>query len=123
MSKRTPYENLPFLPVLIADVVCSQEYTGSEWSKNVVNPREVKMIEGKRQKMTPEKRAEFAKACDARCKAAYNLGAQWFLNVVKAKDNAGRDMLYNWIAHWMTGYLTDKKTFMRNAKNAAKYHC
>ncbi len=114
--KRPKYEDLALQPFIIAETICAKPYTGSEWSKNVVSPTEVAKIEAKRQKMTAAEIKEFAEACDARCKASYDAKAEWFDKIVKAKDNAGRDQMYYWVAHWMTSYLMTRKNFLRERK-------
>jgi hypothetical protein len=114
-KNRVKYEDLPILPNIVAEAVCARVYTGSEWSmQRCPSESEIKKIEAKRLKMTPEEIMEFSEACDTRCKAAYAVKAEWFEKIVKAKDNSGRDMLYNWIAHWMSSYLMTRRNFMRS---------
>ena len=114
MAKKRPnFEDLPLVPVIISDTICGRPYTGNEWSKNVVSAREVALIEAARQKMTPEEIREFGDACETRCKAAYEVKAEWFEKIINAKGDAGRDQMYYWIAHWMTSYLMTRKNFLR----------
>jgi len=113
--KKTPYEDLPLLPNIIAEAVCSQPYTGQEWSQGLRSGDEITKIELARQQMTPDQVQDFANLCDTKCCLAYHLGAKWFLACVKAKNNYGRDQLYVWIRHWLASYLKDP--------NVLRLHC
>src|SRR5271167_1943649 len=75
--RRTPYENLPLLPWVVAETVCSQPYTGLELSRQLRSPRSLERIEGLRSKMTQKECREFAELVDANCKAAYKAKAEW----------------------------------------------
>jgi len=122
MAKRAKYEDLPILPTVAADYVCSQPYTGKviclaifagkEWSRH--DPLPWEKVEEKRKKMTPDEIREFGDLCDARCKAAYESKAAWFEKIVKAKGDKGRDQLYVWLTHWMAAYLTNPEGFGRH---------
>ena len=80
--KRIPYENLPFLPAMIAETICGEEYTEQEYSEGLRSKERAKRIEIKRQAMTPEQVEAFAKYVDERCKIAYELKADYFMNVI-----------------------------------------
>lgn len=113
MAKKIAYENLPFLPTIMADAVCGRRYTGEEISSDHQDSREIEKIEALRQKMTLEQIREFGDACDERCRQAYTRSAEWFIKCVKAKGNAGRDQLLDvWIPHWMAAYLKNPKRFI-----------
>lgn len=112
MPKRTPYEDIAFLPYLMAETVCGQPYTGQEFSDQLrPGPRQIEKIEAARLAMTTEQIAEFAEHCDERCRGAYNKRMDWFMKCVRAKDNSGRDQMFVWIAHWLASYLTDPASF------------
>jgi hypothetical protein len=117
-KKRTAYENLPYLPNIVAETVCGQPYTGQEWS-DMRRPAAsiIATIEEKRQKMTLKQILEFADICDARCKAAYEAKAHFFEDVLKAKD--GRPQLRMWLTHWMTSYLMSPERFKRDMGKTA----
>jgi hypothetical protein len=100
-----PYENLAFLPSLIAETVCEREYKGQEWSPGMRLPNEIAKYEGLRKKMTPEQVKAFAEYVDQRCEQAYKAKAEWFMKIVRSRTNAGRDQLYMWVTHWMTSWL------------------
>lgn len=119
MAKRVKYEDLPILPTVAADYVCSQPYTGKEWSEH--DPLPWEKTEEKRKKMSPDEIREFGDLCDARCKAAYEAKAEWFEKIVKAKRNKGRDQLYVWLTHWMASYLTNPERFRRQYKDSMRY--
>lgn len=114
MAKKPKYEDILLMPNIIAETVCGREYTGREWSQNVVSPPEVKEIESKRKLLTQEEIREFADLCDARCKAAYEASANWFQKCIDAEGNAGRDDLYMWITHWMTSFIMTRDAFKRS---------
>ena len=99
------YDDLPFLPYLIAETVCEQEYKMQEYSEGMRVQREIEPVEQKRKAMNWDQIKAFASLCDARCREAYTAKAKWFMDCVNAKGNAGRDQLYVWIRHWMTAYL------------------
>ena len=73
-------------------------------------------VEALRQKMTPERIAEFARLVDEKCRAAYEKRAPWFMKIAQSKTNAGRDQLYIFVAHWLHAFLLGK---MRGAKDEA----
>lgn len=105
----TRYEDLPLLPHVIAETVCSQVYDGSEISYN--SQSQILAVEAKRQQMTSEEIAEFASLCDTRCRLAFTNRAEWFRKCVRSKSNRGRDQLYVWIRHWLAAFLTDPQAF------------
>ena len=112
----TIYEDLPLLPNIIAEKVCSEPYLGTEMSEGVRDAAFISRTEAARRKMTPDQVREFADLCDAKCKAAYNSKAKWFVTLAKAKDNRGRDQLAVWITHWLASYLTNPLVFRRSCE-------
>jgi hypothetical protein len=108
---RLAYESLPFLPNIIAETICSRPYTEQEYSQALRSLDRAAKVEALRQQMTPAQVREFAEICDARCKQAYEAGADWFMKCVKARGNRGRDQLYIWLTHWMAAYLNDPSGF------------
>lgn len=112
------YDSLPLVAIIIADTVAGRPYTGSELSERSRSPVEVAKIEALRQKMTHDQAREFAEICDARCMAAFEAKAKWFMDCVKAKDNRGRDQLYVWISHWLAAYLKAPDAFRRRLSKA-----
>lgn len=106
---KTAYENLPFLPSIIASTVCGREYKGQEFTPGMLHPDNIAKTEALRQRMTPEQIDAFSEYVDQRCKEAYEVRAQWFMKIVRAQANSGRDQLYIFITHWMTSWL--KQTF------------
>jgi hypothetical protein len=107
--KAIAYEALPFLPYLIAETICEQEYKMQEFSEGMRSEKDIAPVEEKRKAMTFEQIREFGTQCDARCRAAYTAKAKWFMDCVNAKANYGRDQLYVWLRHWMVAYLTTGK--------------
>ena len=103
--KTQSYDDLPFLPQMIAETVCGQEYRMQEYSEGNRSERLSAPIEEKRKAMTPGQIEDFASQCDDRCREAYAARAKWFMDCVGAKGNAGRDQLYVWLRHWMVAYL------------------
>jgi len=99
------YEELPFLPYLIAETICEQEYKMQEYSEGMRTQRDIEPVEAKRKAMTFEQIRDFGTKCDAKCRQAYEAKAKWFMDCVNAKGNAGRDQLYVWLRHWMVVYL------------------
>lgn len=108
---KTPYENLPLLPNLIAETVCGQPYEMQEWSPEHRSQSIIDKVEAQRKAMSPEAIKEFAHLCDKRCLYAYEHKMKWFLDCVKAKDNRGRDQLYVYIRHWMTAFVDNPERF------------
>lgn len=108
MAKRKTYEDLHLMPHLIAERVCGIPYTGQELSSP---PSWVDKIEKRRQNMTNDDVHEFSQLADQRCKAAYEIKADWFMKCVRSKTNAGRDQLYVWLTHWLASYLMDPSLF------------
>jgi hypothetical protein len=111
---RKAYDDLPFLPFIIADAVCQREYKGEEWSEFYRNPKRIAEFEAKRQQMTREQMDEFCRLCDNRCRGAYEAKAPWFEKIVEAKGDGGRDQLYVWITHWLTAYLQNPAILRRD---------
>jgi hypothetical protein len=114
MPKRTSYDDLPFLPSIIAETVCSQEYTGQEFSAGSMSLEECEIMETKRKALTEKQINLFALRTDELCKQAYDAKAKWFMSLVKAKGNRGRDQLYVWIRHWMTSFLMNPAKFLHD---------
>lgn len=100
-----PYHDLHLLPYIVADTVCQQPYTGSEWSWHLRNPHNVAKTEQLRQAMTPEQQREFCQLVDQRCRAAYVARADWFKRCLHG--TSGRDQLYIWVSHWLAAYLAN----------------
>ena len=109
------YDDLTLLPHVVADTVCLTPFT-SEFSARHTSAAEVARVEALRQKMTPERIAEFARLVDEKCRAAYKKRSPWFMKIARSKTNAGRDQLYIFVAHWLHAFLLGK---MRGAKDAA----
>jgi hypothetical protein len=109
------YDDLTILPHVIADTVCLTPFT-SEFSARHTSDAEVARVEALRQKMTPERIAEFARLVDEKCRAAYEKRAPWFMKIARSKTSAGRDQLYVFVAHWLHAFLLGK---MPGAKVAA----
>jgi hypothetical protein len=116
--KRIAYEDLPLLPSIIASTVCGREYKGQEFSLGMLHPDDVAKYEALRQKMTPKQIDAFADYVDERCKYAYDNKVSWFMKIVRAKGNAGRDQLYVWVTHWMTSWL--KSHIKRNPRGISQ---
>lgn len=105
---RETYDRLTLLPELVAEMVCQQIYTGEEISVQLRSARTVKEVECLRQAMTRDQVAIFAIACNKRCRAAYEVEADWFEECVTG-GNRGRDQLYVWTSHWLSSFLTKGK--------------
>jgi hypothetical protein len=114
--RRKSYEDLSFLPGIIASTVCGREYRGEEMSLALRSQRTVERVEGLRRAMTQEQVDEFGELADERCKAAYEGGMPWFDEVVKARGDRGRELLYMWITHWMAAYLVSPETMRRESR-------
>src|SRR5271157_5691169 len=96
---KTSYDDLPFLPNLIAETICSQEYTGQEFSIGLMSTKDCSVIEAKRKALTKRQIDMFAERTDELCKGAYEAESKWFMDIVKAEGNKGRDQLYVWVRH------------------------
>jgi hypothetical protein len=103
------YEDLPFLPWLIGETVCQREYKGQEFRPGTVSSQWIAKYEALRKKMTEAQIRDFGLHVDWKCKAAYEAKAKWFMKIIKAKGNAGRDQLYVWATHWMVAWLGKNK--------------
>ena len=117
MPKKTPYDRIPLVPTIIAEAICSQPYTGAEWSEGTLSPTDISKVEVVRQKMTPAQIQEFSDLCEQKCRAAYEADAKWMVKCARAKSNRGRDKLYVFISHWLASYLHDPKVFRRSAES------
>ena len=62
-------------------------------------------VEKLRRAMTEKDRERFCGEVDVRCKAAYAAKAEWFMQIVNAKGNAGRNQMYIWCSHWLVSFL------------------
>lgn len=63
-------------------------------------------IEALRQAMTSEQVQEFCRQVDIRCRAAYEVRADYFMKCVNSKTNRGRDQLIEvWFRHWLVSFL------------------
>lgn len=106
MRKTQKFDDLPFLPHMMAETVCSWPYDGREWSSGLVKPGEAAAMDALRDAMTREQVVEFASLCDAKCRLAHERKSKWWVKILNANGNAGRDQLYLILIHWMTSYLT-----------------
>lgn len=104
----TSYNDLQFLPTVIAKTVCETPYIGRE--TNNLSAEFIAQTEAARQAMSVYNVEAFGEFCDRRCRMAYNTRASWFMRCVRAKGNKGRDILYMWITHWLAAYLQDEST-------------
>lgn len=83
-ADKTPYEDIPLLPNLIAETVAN------------------------RAALEPSEIAGFMESVDDRCRAAYESGARWFLVLVNCPGNLGRDQLYVECARWLADYQSQQ---------------
>ena len=101
-NMKTPYDHLPLVPTIIAEVVAAQPlHDGS--------PK----LEAKRRQMTPDEVREFADLCESRCRTAYEANAKWMLKIARMRD--GRDALASWIRHWLVSYLHNPTILRRDS--------
>ena len=98
------YENLPFVPRVMAMSVCGQPYTGNEL-RNRLDGDQIAKVEAVRAHWTVEQVQAFVEKCDVHCRSAFAAKSPWFMFCVSAKGNGGRDKLYAWITHWMVAYI------------------
>ena len=93
------YDDLPLLPWMIGETVNQKEYTDEEYSLGLrPNPS---YIESLRKTMTPEEVVAFGEYCDKYCQDLFNAKDKGFLDIVNAKDNEGRDLLYILTSRWL----------------------
>ena len=78
-----PYNEIPLIPTIIAEMVVSQHDA--------------------RHSLTKDQVREFADLCEVHCRVAYEAGARWMLKIAQAND--GRKELAMWINHWLDSYL------------------
>ena len=109
------YEHIPFIPGVIARCVTEQPYIGQDMSIQIRSAAHVATVEGLRQKMTPAAVDEFVDLTDRMCRTAFEAGADWFMKCVRSRTNTGRDQMYIWAAHWLSGFLVDPVGFRRMA--------
>jgi hypothetical protein len=114
---RTKYEDLAVIPIVVADVTATRPYTGMEWSLQVRDSRLVGRVEALRRKMTDADRREFADVVEGICRRAYEDKRKWFMRIVRARGNAGRDRLYVLMSHWLAAFLLDPAGLRRRAGN------
>lgn len=113
MPKKVPYDRMPMVPAIIAETVCSQPYTGAEWSEGAVSHAQISRVEIARQAMTQAQIGEFSDLCERKCKAAYEADAKWIVECVQATGSRGRDQLYIYMSHWLASYIHDPELFRR----------
>ena len=102
------YEDLSLLPSIIASTVCGRPYSGKEFSPSLApGASTVAAMEAKRQAMTEDQIDEFSDLCDRFCHQVYDKGVKWFMDIVEANGNKGRDQLYVFVTHWLVAYLTN----------------
>ena len=114
MTQRTPYDNLPLLPRVLAETVAGTPYAAIEYSDRNRPASLVAKTEQRRQAMTPDMVRQFADACDHLCRSAYAVRAAWFERIARAKDSRCRDQLAVWMSHWLSGYLDSPEQFLRH---------
>jgi hypothetical protein len=107
----TPYEQLALRPDIVAVVVAEHEYKGEEWSLQLRDGGLVQQVEERRRKLTRAQVDAFADAVDALCRASYARKARWFMRIVRARGNRGRDQLYTWASHWLCSYALRPEKF------------
>jgi hypothetical protein len=69
MAKKVPYDRIPLVPTIIAETICSQPYTGSEWSKGALSSADISKVETARHAMTQAQIREFSDLCERKCSA------------------------------------------------------
>ncbi len=104
IAMKTPYDHLPLVPTIIAEVVAAQSLDG--------HPD----LEAKRRQMTRDEVREFADLCESRCRTAYEANAKWMVKIARMRD--GRDALATWIRHWLVSYLHNPTILRRDAKRS-----
>jgi len=109
VKKKTAYKDLHILPWLVAETVAERPYTGQEYSRGPLRQSQIDEVETLRVKLTAEGIKEFGEYVDKRCELAYAAKASWFMAIVEAKDNSGRDQLYMWVTHWLVAFLFRKE--------------
>jgi len=115
MKKQTKYENLALMPDVIAETVTREVYTNKEWG-TMQSTSFGEEIEKLRLAMTPEQRKEFVEQVYERCRYLYESGVNpIFVKIFKSKSNWGRDTLYNFVRHWLAGYLKGSPFLKRQA--------
>jgi len=115
MKTNLTYDQIPIMPIVIADVVANQPYDGGDISVRNRSQDHVDKIEALRLVMTYEQRKEFGQLVDKICRAAFEKEYDWFMKIVRAKGNRGRDQMYIWVKHWLSSYLNDPGHLRRMA--------
>ena len=110
---RTKYEDLVLSPHFVAGTVIDTVYDGSELSNS--SPIQAAKLESVRQGLPEAHRKEFVTLTDNRCRAAYEVKADWFMKCIRSRSNAGRDQLYIWVTHFLASYLHDPESLRRKA--------
>lgn len=107
MKKTVAYDDLPFVPLLMAKLTAEQPYENetieTKWWG--LTRQQVQKIESMRSQMTTEDIDQFAKWVDSRCRLAYMVENSWFQRAVGYSGNKGRDTVYGFINHWLAYYL------------------
>lgn len=109
------YDKIPLVPAIVAETICSQPYTGAEWSEGARSSANIANVEIARQAMTPAQIREFSDLCERQCRAAYDADAKRMVDCARAKGNRGRDQLYVYVSHWLASYLHNPELFRRAA--------
>lgn len=105
MKTKVPYDELPVIPVVIAQRTYEQPYKGIELSSQIRSSVEVDRIEALRQIMSEEQKQEFCELADKRCRRAYENETVWFMRC--CRSDSGLRQLYIWASHWLASYLSD----------------
>lgn len=113
LHMNTKYENLSILPYLIGETVATQPYKGIEIGNQSCIYVDIEKTEALRLKLTYQQIEEFADWVDRRCRYCYENNVDWFMKIVKSKNNAGRDQLYIWVSHWLSAYLKNPEIINR----------
>ncbi len=75
-----PYDCLHLVPSVLAETVVEQS------------------------NLTKEQKANFVDSCDRRCRLAYSNKSHWFMKILRANGNNGRDQLEMFIEHWLKAF-------------------
>jgi hypothetical protein len=112
-AKKLPFDDLSILPGVVASQVLAEVYTGQEVSDHARSPKQVASIERIRQQLNPGQRLQFETATELRCRKAYACDAPWIIKIMNSNSNAGRDMLYQFVRHWLAAYCLYPDKFVR----------
>ena len=100
-----PYTELLLMPNVVASSVCLREYTGEDMSPRSRSDIEIVKIENLRKQMKESEIHEFESLFDRLCHDAYDARTEWFMKIVNAKAERGREQLYVYAYHWLKAYL------------------